>query len=192
MFNSIFKIIYFILFLAVTVMRKIFTAKHRRHSFVRQEKSPGDIALLVFDAIGMIIPMVYALSSWMDFANYELPQWTAWIGTVLFVCAIYMLFLSHAYLGKNWSPVLGIKEEHTLVTSGIYRHIRHPMYAAHLLWAFAQILMLHNWIAGFSFFVVMVPHYLMRVDKEEKMMIDQFGDAYRKYQKSSGRIFPKF
>jgi protein-S-isoprenylcysteine O-methyltransferase Ste14 len=65
------------------------------------------------------------------------------------------------------------------------------MYASHLLWALAQILILHNLIAGFSFIVVMVPHYLFRVGAEEKMMIDQFGSAYEDYMKKTGRVLPK-
>ena len=52
-------------------------------------------------------------------------------------------------------------------------------------------MILNNWIAGFSFIVVMMPHYLLRVNKEEQMMIDQFGDEYEEYMKTTGRIFPK-
>jgi protein-S-isoprenylcysteine O-methyltransferase Ste14 len=87
--------------------------------------------------------------------------------------------------------VIGIKKEHKLVTSGIYRYIRHPMYAAHILWAIAQILLLHNWIAGYSFFAVMVPHYLIRVEKEEAILQRQFGDEYESFKKNTGRILPK-
>ena len=65
------------------------------------------------------------------------------------------------------------------------------MYAAHLLWAIAQILILHNWIAGFSFIVVMVPHYLLRVGVEEKMLHEKFGVEYADYIKKTGRVFPK-
>lgn len=159
--------------------------------FIVEKKSAGDILLLIFDGIGMILPLIYVFSTWLDFADYAMPEWVGWIGVVLFMGAILMLYFSHANLGSNWSPVLGIKEKHTLITHGIYKYFRHPMYAAHLLWAIAQILMLHNWIAGFSFIVVMGPHYLLRVKKEEQMMIDQFGDKYREYMKSTGRILPK-
>jgi protein-S-isoprenylcysteine O-methyltransferase Ste14 len=191
MFNSIFKIAYFILFLAATIVRKIFTTKNRKMDFVVNKKSTGDIILLSFDGIGMILPLIYVFSPWLDFANYNLPYWIGWIGVALFADAIIILYLSHADLGKNWSPILGIQKEHTLVTTGIYKYIRHPMYAAHILWAIAQILILHNWIAGYSFIVVMIPHYLLRVKKEEAMMIEQFGDEYGKYMQKTGRIFPK-
>lgn len=192
MFNGTFKIVYFTLFMAAMLTRKVFTAKHRKQEFVLTKKSAGDFALLLFDGIGMVIPLVYVFSDSLDFADYHIPVFIGWIGAGLFAYAIYILYRSHADLGNNWSPILGIQKDHTLVTSGIYKYIRHPMYAAHLLWAVAQILILNNWIAGFSFILVMVPHYLIRVDKEEQMMIEQFGQEYEEYKKRSGRIFPKF
>jgi protein-S-isoprenylcysteine O-methyltransferase Ste14 len=191
MFNNIFKIIYFIEFVVVVIVRKIFTARHKKMDFAVDKKSKGDILLLALDGIGMTIPLFYVFSTWFDFADYHLPDLVAWIGTGLFAFAIWILYRSHADLGKNWTPVLAIQKKHTLVTNGIYKYIRHPMYAAHLLWAVAQILMLHNWIAGFSFIVVMVPHYLLRVRDEEKMLIEQFGDQYEAYIKTTGRVFPK-
>ena len=192
MFNSTFKIAYFVLFLIATFVRKLFTSKNRKLNFVVEKKSTVDIILLIFDGIGMVIPLIYVFSSWLDFANFNLPTWVGLLGIVLFMDAIIILYFSHAHLGYNWSPILGIKEKHTLITSGIYGYIRHPMYAAHLLWAVAQIMILHNWIAGFSFIVVMIPHYLLRVEKEESMMIEQFGDEYKDYMKKTGRLLPKF
>lgn len=191
MFNSIFKIIYFVLFVVTFVIRKIFTAQNNKQKFIVDRKSPGDILLLTLDGVGMILPLVYVFSSWLDFANYDMPDWLGWIGVVLFMDAILLLYFSHADLGKNWSPTLGIQKDHSLVTHGIYKSIRHPMYAAHLLWAIAQIFILHNWIAGFSFIVAMIPHYLLRVGREEQMMIDQFGEEYEDYIKKTGRIFPR-
>lgn len=191
MFNSNYKIIYFVLFIIVFIVRKIFTARNKKIEFLVEKKSTGDIVLLIFDGIGMVLPLIYVFSTWLDFADYAMPEWVGWTGVVLFMDAILVLYFSHAHLGKNWSPILGIQKEHTLITHGIYKYIRHPMYAAHLLWAAAQILILHNWIAGFSFIVVMVPHYFLRVNKEEQMMIDQFGDEYQEYMKTTGRILPK-
>lgn len=192
MFSSIFKLIYFCEFVVVLVVRKRFTARDRKKEFVSLKKSTGDIVLLLFDGIGMILPLVYVLSGILDFADYDLPNWLGWLGAFLFASAIYVLYRSHADLGKYWSPILAIQKGHKLITTGIYSYVRHPMYAAHLLWAVAQILMLHNWIAGYSFIVVMVPHYFLRVDSEEQMLIDRFGQQYEAYKKRTGRILPKF
>ncbi len=66
------------------------------------------------------------------------------------------------------------------------------MYAAHLLWAIAQGLLLQNWLAGWAFLVVFVPMYFMRVPKEEQLMLEQFDEQYRRYINKTGRIVPRF
>jgi protein-S-isoprenylcysteine O-methyltransferase Ste14 len=65
------------------------------------------------------------------------------------------------------------------------------MYAAHLLWAIAQGLLLENWLAGWTFLVVFVPLYLLRVPKEEQLMLERFGEHYRQYMNRTGRIIPR-
>ena len=51
-------------------------------------------------------------------------------------------------LGRNWSITLEIRDSHRLVTDGLYRYVRHPMYTSFWLWAIAQALLIPNWIAG--------------------------------------------
>ena len=190
MFNSVFKIVYFVEFLIMSVVRKVHTAKYRTLKTVLDRKTLLDMVLLGLAGIGMLIPLVYVFSSALDFVDYALPNWFGWVGVALFGLAIWLLWRSHVDLGRNWTPTLGIRDEHTLVTEGVFRYIRHPMYAAHLLWAIAQVLMLHNWIAGYALLVVTVPVYLLRVDDEEQMMLEQFGEGYREYMQRTGRIIP--
>jgi len=78
------------------------------------------------------------------------------------------------------------------VTDGIYKFIRHPIYAAHILWGIAGVLLLHNWIVGWSGLILFVLVYLLRVPHEEKLMLDKFGDAYQEYMQTTGRIIPRF
>ena len=191
MFNSVFKIVYFIEFLLISVVRSTHTRKYRSLKTIVDRKTLLDMVLLGVVGIGMLIPLVYVFSSVLDFADYALPNWVGWLGAGLFGVAIWLLWRSHVDLGRNWTPTLGIRDEHTLVTEGVFKVIRHPMYAAHLLWAVAQILMLHNWIAGYSFLVVALPQYLLRVNNEEQMMVEQFGEVYEAYMQRTGRIIPK-
>jgi protein-S-isoprenylcysteine O-methyltransferase Ste14 len=150
------------------------------------------MVLLALAGISMLVPLVYVFSSLLDFANYRLPNWVGWLGAVLFAIAIWLLWRSHVDLGRNWTPTLGIRNDHQLITDGIFKYIRHPMYAAHILWAIAQAMMLHNWIAGYSFLVVSVIQYLLRVNAEEQMMLEQFGEQYENYMQRTGRIIPRF
>jgi protein-S-isoprenylcysteine O-methyltransferase Ste14 len=191
MFNSVFKIVYFVEFVVISVVRTIHTTRYRTLKTTLDRKTPMDVVLLGLAGIGMVIPLIYVFSPVLDFADYALPIWIGWIGAVLFALAIWLLWRSHADLGRNWTPTVGIRDKHTLVTNGVYKHIRHPMYAAHLLWAVAQVMMLHNWIAGYSFIVVALPQYLMRMKVEEQMMLEQFGEEYSAYMRRTGRIIPR-
>jgi protein-S-isoprenylcysteine O-methyltransferase Ste14 len=190
MFNNLFKIVYFALFLLILAVRITCTAEYRTLKTILDRKTLSDLIFLGLAGIGMLIPLIYVFSSALDFAEYDLSNWLGWIGTLFFGLAILLLWRSHADLGRNWTPTLGIRDKHRLVTDGVYKHIRHPMYASHLLWAIAQVLMLHNWIAGYSFLVVILPQYLLRVKNEEYMMLEQFGEDYREYMKRTGRIIP--
>jgi protein-S-isoprenylcysteine O-methyltransferase Ste14 len=186
------KIVYGIGFLIFLIVRKYYEYRNRKGLSVLKGAGILAITFLFIVGIGMVVPLVYIFSQVMDFANYSRPEWIMWIGVVLLFVATIMLWRSHSDLGRHWTPTPTILEKHKLVTEGIYKHIRHPIYSAHFVWAIGQILVLPNWIAGLSFIITMTPLYLHRVGKEEKMMINEFGDDYKKYMKRTGRLFPKF
>ena len=191
MFNSLFKIIYFIELLIATIIRKFYERKFIQLEVKAQKKSTIELIFLGMNGIGMIVPIVYVFSSWLDFANYDLPDWLGWVGVALFAFAIWLLGRSHYDLGKNWTPTVAIRHDHELITAGVFKYIRHPMYSAHLIWAIAQIFILHNWIAGYSFIIVQVPFYFVRIKHEEAFMMEQFGEAYKDYMKRTDRLIPK-
>jgi protein-S-isoprenylcysteine O-methyltransferase Ste14 len=139
-----------------------------------------------------VMPFFYVFGSRLDFANYRLPSSLGIIGSILFLLAIALLLKAHSDLGRAWSSTVQIQQEQPLVTDGIYKFIRHPIYAAHILWGIAGVLLLHSWIVGWSGLVLFVLVYLVRVPNEEKLMLDKFSDAYREYMQTTGRIIPKF
>jgi protein-S-isoprenylcysteine O-methyltransferase Ste14 len=155
-----------------------------------------DRPLLALNFLGMqVLPLVYVLTDWLDFADYRLPVGASLaagsVGATIFVLALWLLWRSHADLGRDFSPQLQLREGHSLVTQGVFQHIRHPMYAAHLLWAVAQLLLLQNWIAGPAFLVASIPLYIARIPREEEMMEDEFGEEYRRYMERTGRVVPR-
>jgi protein-S-isoprenylcysteine O-methyltransferase Ste14 len=191
MFNSIYKIVYIIELVLITAVRSAGTTKFRRLETKEDRSSTLDTLLLALNGVGMLIPILYVFSSWFDFADFPLPGWVRWIGAVLFLGAALLLWKTHQDMGRSWTPTLGLRDNHQLITDGIFKYIRHPMYAAHLLWAVAQPLILANWIAGFSFLLPQLAQYALRVGQEEQMMIDHFGNAYQDYIKSTGRLLPR-
>ncbi|HEY9206598.1 MAG TPA: protein-S-isoprenylcysteine O-methyltransferase [Candidatus Methanoperedens sp.] len=188
MLDNYFEILYLIGLITGSLIRAKYVGRKNWSSFQVVEK-----LLLAVVSIGMLlIPVIYLATPWLDLADYHLPLWAGWIGVAVFSIALWLLFRSHADLGRNFSPTLEIKEGQTLVTCGVYSRIRHPMYAAHWLWAVSQVLLLQNWIAGPAFLVTFLPMYLYRVPREEQMMIKNFKDEYRSYMKRTGRIIPRF
>ena len=113
------------------------------------------------------------------------------VGIIILAMAVWLFWRSHADLGRNWSPSLELRERHELVTEGVYRSVRHPMYASMWLWGVAQALLLQNWIAGWVSLVMFMPLYLLRVPREERMMLDEFGEEYRAYMNHTGRVIPR-
>ncbi len=189
--SDIFKLIYFIELVLISVVRSVGTIKYRKLTTAEDRTTKLDMIMLGINGLAMIVPLVYVFSKVFNFADYFLPDWLRWIGVVLFAGAALLLWKTHQDLGRNWTPTLGLREEHTLVTEGVFKYIRHPMYAAHLLWAVALPLILTNWIAGFSFLVAQIPQYLLRIREEEGMMLDQFGEVYQEYMDRTGRFLPK-
>ena len=189
--SDIFKLIYFIELVLISVVRSVGTTKYRKLTTAEDRTTKLDMIMLGINGLAMIVPLVYVFSKVFNFADYFLPDWLRWIGVVLFAGAAVLLWKTHQDLGRNWTPTLGLREEHTLVTEGVFKYIRHPMYAAHLLWAVALPLILTNWIAGFSFLVAQIPQYLLRIREEEGMMLDQFGEVYQEYMDRTGRFLPK-
>lgn len=112
-------------------------------------------------------------------------------GIIIDVMGLYMFWRSHHDLGRMWSPVLETRPGHTLITSGVYAYVRHPMYTSIYLMVIAQAFLLPSFIAGVSGFICFTILYVFRVPDEEKMMVGLFGDEYKQYCKRTARIIPK-
>jgi protein-S-isoprenylcysteine O-methyltransferase Ste14 len=158
----------------------------------RRVSQTEKILLNLLWVVMLILPLIYSATNWLDFANYSLPPWMGWLGIFLLACAPLVFARAHLDLKANWSPTLEIFEGHTLVTNGIYRYIRHPMYASQWLWVIAQILLLQNWLAGPPDLIFFIFFYIWRVRAEEKMMLETFGNRYREYLQKTGSVIPKF
>lgn len=196
MLNTPFKIAFLVFFLIQETIR---TPHRRRNARARREKQIAlerargiDIALDLLAYLGMaVIPVVHTLSTFFDYANASLPPWLGWLGAGMLAVATILLWKAHADLGKNWSPSIQILPEHRLVNQGVYKVIRHPIYAAVWLSVIAQALLLPNWIVGPLGMMLFLPVYVTRVPREEGMMLEQFGEEYRAYMRQTGRLFPR-
>jgi protein-S-isoprenylcysteine O-methyltransferase Ste14 len=190
---DIFTAVYFAAIVAEMAIRAPISRKQRKEPKSNRGVTTSEKALLGLLFLAMFfVPIFYAATDWFDFANYSLPAWAGWLGVVIISGALLVFWRSHADLGLNWSPSLEIRENHELITRGIYGVIRHPMYASQWLWVIAQPLLLQNWVAGCLDLLVFILFYSLRVKAEEQLMLEQFGDQYRSYMQKVGAVFPKF
>jgi len=83
-----------------------------------------------------------------------------------------------------------VREEHSLVTGGIYNRVRHPMYLSLFLYAFGQALVVPNWVVGPSYLIAFSLLFALRVGPEERMMLEVFGRDYQSYMARTRRVLP--
>lgn len=190
---SIFTAVYFIALIIEIIIRVPLDRKRKQEKMSERRVTRQEQILLGLLTLGgFIVPLIYAATNWLDFANYTLPAWAGWLGVLLTAGALFVFWRAHADLGLNWSPSLEIREKHELITRGIYGVIRHPMYASQWLLVIAQPLLLQNWIAGFLNLLVFIPFYLLRVKAEEQLMLEKFGNQYQAYMQRVDAVLPKF
>ena len=148
-------------------------------------------SVLAVGVFGFVWPLVYVFTPLFSFADYSIPRWVGVTGIVVLVLGNWVFWRSHKDLGGNWSPTLGIRQAHRLVTQGLYRRIRHPMYLSLWLLVIAQAMILPNYVAGFAGLLPFGVLYFQRVAREENMMMEEFGSEYEGYSRKTGRLIPK-
>jgi protein-S-isoprenylcysteine O-methyltransferase Ste14 len=150
-----------------------------------------EYVLLVASLTGLgIIPVVYIAAHFPRSADYPFVPVLSYLGIAVDVACLWLFHRTHRDLGHNWSVSLDVRERHTLVTTGVYALMRHPMYTGFWLMAVAQLLLLPNWAAGLAGVVGFGILYFGRVRREEEMMIASFGDEYRSYMRRTARVVP--
>lgn len=141
-----FNLIFFILFILISAIRKIYLRKLGYKKINLKKINLAEIIMFILMGLAMLSPLIFIFTSRLNFANYYIPDFIRWIGILIFILVPWLLLRSHADLGKNWTISINKENKHTLITNGVYKHIRHPMYSPHLLWALAQLLIIPNWI----------------------------------------------
>lgn len=156
-------------------------------------RDPLERRLLFAVLVGMVVmPFFHIATPVFGFADLALPAALHWLGVVLAVAGIVLLYRSHSDLQRYWSPSLALVDDHALVETGVYRRIRHPMYSALFLLTFAQACLLDNWLAGLSGLATFATLYVMRIGREEAMMRERFAERWDLYAARTFRLFPRW
>ena len=193
--ENTFRILAAIILFTGVGISSYFRRKADRDSGEKISRNVDGTAMLTLIKLGGLLlwlsPLLYLINPrWLAWSKIGLPEWARWLGVgigLLCVLGIYWLFNS---IGSGITPTSATRKQHTLVTRGPYRWVRHPLYTvgASLFISFGMLA--DNWfIAGLGIltFILMA----IRTPKEEANLIEKFGDEYREYMKRTGRFFPK-
>jgi protein-S-isoprenylcysteine O-methyltransferase Ste14 len=114
---------------------------------------------------------------------------SGWIGAVLCACGLALAIWARLILGRNWSGVVTLKEDHELVQRGPYRLVRHPIYTG-LQGMFLGTAIAFGSLSAFIAVPLVFVSFWIKLSREERLMLKQFPDDYPDYQRRVKRIIP--
>ena len=136
------------------------------------------------------VPCAWIIQRFAPWANHAIPRAALIAGAIGAIAGIVVCWRAHHDLKRQWSSGLELIDGHTLITSGVYARIRHPMYAAFALGALSQALLLPNWIVGYAGLVGVALFLLLRLPREEELLADAFGADWAAYRARTGPFWP--
>lgn len=127
---------------------------------------------------------------WLGWSAMALPNWLRVAGLPIGLVALAGFKWMFVHLGSNVTSTSMPRAQATLVTSGPYRWVRHPMYSVVALLSVAVTLLTTSWLVG-ACGVAAFALLVARSRLEERRLVEKFGDAYRHYQRGTGRVVPR-
>jgi protein-S-isoprenylcysteine O-methyltransferase Ste14 len=187
-----FALVVFILAMSISITFRSRAARSGERISAAQEEGP--LLSTVRSLFGLVLwgsALVYLINpGWMAWAQIELPAWLRWTGGFLMLLCTPLVYWVFSSLGKNVTQTVAIRKDHSLVRSGPYRWVRHPLYSVGLLLFLSFSLLSANW---FTALLILATSKILsfRTHLEEGRLVEKFGDDYRQYMQSTGRYLPR-
>lgn len=202
----VFRIVVASLFSAYTVVRILCTWNLRKSEMpvstgrrfherwqTKTKYEPGwllglrDLVFGAFVATGVAYPFY---PWWVARFDVAVPDPFRWAAVFVASANLALLIWTHRALGEYWSAGLELKTRHSLITSGPYRYVRHPMYTAVFGFFSSLGIVTANWLIIVPA-IAIVSVLFVRIRFEESMLRDRFGDLYEAWADSTGALFPR-
>lgn len=192
--ETLFRIILPLLLLTFAAHRGYYVRRHgeEKNTLKKREEGLASKIAGILGITGFIAILIYAIQpAWLSWASLPLPLWMRWSGVGIALAGFALLQWAQNTLGKNWSDTPRMIKEQSLITSGPYHFVRHPIYTAFLLILGSTLLISTNWLIGLAWIGMTVLEVASRIGFEEKLMLEYFGDQYHEYMKRTGKLLPK-
>jgi protein-S-isoprenylcysteine O-methyltransferase Ste14 len=192
----IFRLLLLVLFVGFIAHRAYYTRKSSPsdESIVKEQEDNFVLKLMkplsIFALLGTVIYIINP--QWMAWSSLPLPISLRYFGLGFAISGFLLLQWSQTTLGKNWSDTPVLLKEHKLVQNGPYRWIRHPIYTAFLLILGSYFFISANWFIGIFWVGTSFVDIILRIQFEESIMLQQFGEHYAVYMRQTGRLLPYF
>jgi protein-S-isoprenylcysteine O-methyltransferase Ste14 len=185
----IFLSVGYLFFFLGTVWRAVRYGKLANRSEDKQIKNTSGKFAYVVLPVGLLGVHWLALYDFSQSINSSNGIFFSVFSMALIAAAIILSQIAIRTLGKFFDR-LTIKTDHQLVKEGIYSVVRHPIYSSYLLLFVGFCMMLQSFLGLGLLAVVSIIWFGSRIQIEEAMLIDQFGDEYRNYQQQTKRLIP--
>lgn len=184
------KIIFGIMFGVLLIGRTYF--KFISKSFFDSYKKYEPTWLVVYrSVIGTILIVAtcfYLTDTNPTFTEVKIPEWLMYVGTIIAVLSIILIFWAHFKLGENFSPSL--RKAVRIVKDGPYKYIRHPIYVGYIILFFSTFLITGWWLFTLLGELIMLSLVVWRLPIEEALLEKKFGDEYIEYKRRTKMFIP--
>lgn len=183
-----FTIAGYVLLLAYFIM-EIFLRKGRKARSLNPGKYDRMSTVLIITAYtaSVIAMIIFNLTG---FGRVEQAYFMGIVGIACMIAGLFLRLIAMRTLGALYTRTLLIDEKHHIIDSGIYRIIRHPGYlSTTMIWVGSGIAM-RNWALTIAVAAVFFSVFTYRIQTEEAMLIDTFGNEYRSYMSRTWRMLP--
>jgi len=188
------KVILIAVYCLFSIIRIEYYRKTRRAGYktVIEERRKYPVWLSIFICYTVFTFFTYILfPQVLAWSTLRLPLGLRGLGIFLALAALLWFLWIHRSLGSNLAFRLQIKDSQILVTDGPYRLVRHPMYTAFYVLHIAVFFLTANWFIGVTWLAGLTVIILLRVKREEAMLLARFGEQYSTYMERTGRFLPR-
>jgi protein-S-isoprenylcysteine O-methyltransferase Ste14 len=173
------------LFISIFIDFMLFS---RTHNVQKERKSIVETGTMTFFFVVYYFILVSNVGR-VDIPSLPLKRFMMILGTAMIVTGCAVNIKGRFNLGKNWANHIKIYKEHTLVQTGMYKIVRHPLYASIILMFYGGCLVYRDILAFAAVSIVFVPFMYYRARQEETLLLQRFPE-YEEYKKKTGMLFP--
>jgi protein-S-isoprenylcysteine O-methyltransferase Ste14 len=113
-----------------------------------------------------------------------------WFGLFLIVTGLAIRWVAIVTLGKYFAVDVSIRSDHKVITTGVYRFVRHPAYSGTILSFLGLGLSFSSWISTLVIVLPIVVAFVYRIRIEERALAGFLGNEYVRYCTTTKRMIP--